>query len=100
VGARVWVIGSSGAGKTTFGKRAAERLGCAFVELDAIVHQAGWRRLPDDEIRARDSRFAVFHLAVSGQSSAVGPEACGRSRSVCLALDPLTRRDCRLTADH
>jgi adenylate kinase family enzyme len=50
---RASVLGCSGAGKTTFGKRLAARLGCPFVELDAIVHQPGWTRLPRDAFRAR-----------------------------------------------
>jgi adenylate kinase family enzyme len=50
---RVSVIGSSGAGKSTFGRRLAERLGCAFIELDGIYHQAGWRELGEEEFRAR-----------------------------------------------
>ncbi len=50
---RVSVIGCSGAGKTTFGRTLAARLGVPFVELDSIFHQPGWTQLPDDEFRAR-----------------------------------------------
>jgi cytidylate kinase len=49
---RACVIGCSGAGKTTFGKRLAARLACPFVELDAIYHQAYWTPLDDDAFRA------------------------------------------------
>jgi adenylate kinase family enzyme len=52
---RVSVIGSSGAGKSTFARRLAHRLGCACIELDAIYHQAGWTQLSDEEFRARVS---------------------------------------------
>ena len=47
------MIGCSGAGKTTFGKALAARLGVDFIELDAIFHQPGWTELPDDEFQAR-----------------------------------------------
>jgi adenylate kinase family enzyme len=50
---RACVIGCSGAGKTTFGKRLAGRLACPFVELDAIYHQPNWTPLGDDAFRAR-----------------------------------------------
>ena len=51
---RVAVIATaSGCGKTTFGRALAERLGVAFVELDALNHQAGWRELDAAELRRR-----------------------------------------------
>jgi adenylate kinase family enzyme len=50
---RACVIGCSGAGKTTFGKRLAARLGCPFVELDSICHQPNWTPLAEDAFRAR-----------------------------------------------
>jgi adenylate kinase family enzyme len=49
---RVSIVGSPGAGKTTFGRALASRTGSRFVELDAIVHQPGWTTLPPDELRA------------------------------------------------
>ena len=46
------MIGSaSGNGKTTFGRRLAERLDVPFVELDALVHGPGWSETSDDELR-------------------------------------------------
>jgi adenylate kinase family enzyme len=50
---RACVIGCSGAGKTTFGRRLAASLACSFVELDAIYHQPNWTSLPNDVFRAR-----------------------------------------------
>jgi adenylate kinase family enzyme len=50
---RVVVLASaSGNGKTTFGRRLAEKLDVPFVELDALVHGPGWVETPDDELRA------------------------------------------------
>ena len=39
---RVAVVGSSGAGKSTFAARLAARLGAPHLELDAVNWQAGW----------------------------------------------------------
>ena len=46
---RVSVVGVSGAGKSTFGRTLAERIGAPFVEFDSIRHQPGWTELPDEE---------------------------------------------------
>ena len=46
---RVSVVGSSGAGKSTLGRAVAARLAVPPVELDAFMHQAGWRPRPDGE---------------------------------------------------
>lgn len=54
---RVSVVGCSGSGKTTVGRRLATRLGLPHLELDSIRHQAGWVELPDDEFRARVAAF-------------------------------------------
>jgi adenylate kinase family enzyme len=85
---RVSVIGSSGAGKTTFGKRLAARLACPFIELDAIVHQPGWKRLPDDELRARvREAVAADAWVCDGNYSAVHGMVVSRATDV-VWLDP------------
>ena len=38
--AGIMIMGSSGAGKTTLGKMAAERLGFTFVDIDEYI----WRK--------------------------------------------------------
>lgn len=51
---RISVIGSSsGAGKTTFGRRLAERLELPFIELDAIHWQPKWVGLDAEPFRER-----------------------------------------------
>lgn len=53
---RIAVIGSStGAGKTTFGRRLAARLGLPFIELDAIYWGPGWSALSAEDFRERVS---------------------------------------------
>ena len=50
---RVSVAGISGSGKTTFGRALAERLGVAYVELDALHHGPNWTEAPAEELQAR-----------------------------------------------
>jgi adenylate kinase family enzyme len=50
---RVSVVGTSGAGKSTVASLLATRLGCAFLELDSVHHQADWVPLPREEFRRR-----------------------------------------------
>ncbi len=46
-------MGSSGAGKTTFSARLAERLGVPHIELDAFHHGPNWQDASAEELRAR-----------------------------------------------
>lgn len=43
---RIVVIGTSGAGKSTFGARVAEILGIPHIELDALFWGPGWTPVP------------------------------------------------------
>jgi XRE family aerobic/anaerobic benzoate catabolism transcriptional regulator len=44
---RIALVGLRGAGKSTLGRRLAQRLGCPFVELDRLVEQSYGARIPD-----------------------------------------------------
>ena len=46
---RVLVIGSGGAGKSTFARRLGERLGLPVIHLDRVYWHAGWVESPKDE---------------------------------------------------
>ncbi|HEY3831826.1 MAG TPA: shikimate kinase [Acidimicrobiia bacterium] len=80
---RVSVIGTSGSGKSTFGKRLAERIGAEYVELDSIFHQANWTPLADDEFQERvRARTAGERWVVDGNYGVVRPIVLERATTV------------------
>lgn len=50
---RVAVVGSGGAGKSTFSRALAAKLGLPLVHLDEHFWQPGWVETPSEEWRAR-----------------------------------------------
>jgi adenylate kinase family enzyme len=56
---RVSVVGTSGVGKSTFTSSLARGLGCPFLELDSVFHQADWVPLALDSFRAQVADFAA-----------------------------------------
>jgi adenylate kinase family enzyme len=50
---RIWVVGSSGSGKSTCARAISERTGLPWVQLDAVFHQPNWTPLPAPEFRGR-----------------------------------------------
>lgn len=50
---RIHLIGGSGAGKTTLGRRLADRLGLPFVDLDELYWEPGWRDVGHAELARR-----------------------------------------------
>ena len=71
---RISIIGSSsGAGKTTFGRRLAERLGLPFIELDAIHWGPQWGALDAESFRQRVSAaLATDGWVVDGNYGKLG----------------------------
>ncbi len=80
---RIVVIGSSGSGKTTLARRLGAQLGLAFIELDAINWQAGWRDLnthdPDEFVRRATAAAAGETWAVDGNYGLVRPALWARA---------------------
>src|SRR5919199_828046 len=54
---RINVKGSSGAGKTTFGRAVAKRLGVAYVELDELHHGPNWTAATPAVLQAKVRTF-------------------------------------------
>src|SRR5687767_15631826 len=50
---RVLVVGSGGAGKSTFSRRLGERLGLEVIHLDTEFWRPGWTRTPRDQWRRK-----------------------------------------------
>lgn len=55
---RVLVIGISGAGKSTFARKLAQRTGLPLIHLDREFWHPGWTITPRDEWRARVAELA------------------------------------------
>lgn len=49
---RISVVGITGSGKSTLATSLADHIGCRYIELDAIHHQADWQPKPRDQFRA------------------------------------------------
>jgi adenylate kinase family enzyme len=51
VARRIVIAGVSGNGKTTVGRRLAQKLGVPFTELDALMHQPAWVQAETETFR-------------------------------------------------
>ncbi|MBV9539628.1 MAG: hypothetical protein JO167_00020 [Alphaproteobacteria bacterium] len=84
---RIAVIGTSGAGKSTMGRRLATAFAIPYIELDAINWQAGWRDLnthDPEEFRRRVTAATASESWVSdgNYGGVVGPVVMGRATYV------------------
>jgi adenylate kinase family enzyme len=64
VGKKIQVIGPMSSGKSTTGRRLAERLGLVFIDLDTLRHGPNWINRPDDEFKA--DVFTAMRKATEG----------------------------------
>lgn len=46
---KINIIGTSGSGKSTFGRQIAEVLAIPYIEMDRLYWRANWQGTPDDE---------------------------------------------------
>jgi adenylate kinase family enzyme len=54
---KILIIGSSGAGKSTFARRLGEATGLPVIHLDRLFWNAGWVETPKEEWRERVEKF-------------------------------------------
>jgi adenylate kinase family enzyme len=80
---RIWVVGTSGAGKTSLARRLSAKLGLPLIELDAINWQSGWRNLntddPDEFARRVEAAVAGEGWVVDGNYGSVRPKILARA---------------------
>ena len=80
---RVSVVGTSGAGKSTFAAALAGVLGVPWLELDSVYHQADWTPLPAEEFRLRVAAVASGPgWVIDGNYSAVRDLVWARADTV------------------
>jgi adenylate kinase family enzyme len=78
---RIVVIGSSGAGKTTFARRLSHALQCSYIELDALHWGPSWTVRPDFAENVRKAAAGASWVA-DGNYSAVRNELWGRATGI------------------
>ncbi|HHM5698002.1 AAA family ATPase [Pseudomonas aeruginosa] len=80
---RVVVVGTSGAGKSTFSAALAARLGCTHVELDRLYWGPGWQAVPHERFEHAVERATTGPRWVAdGNYSAVRELLWGRATHV------------------
>ncbi len=90
---RVLVVGSSGAGKTTFAVRLAEVLDLPVIHLDSEYWRPGWQHIPAEEWPARVDRLVAGEKWVmDGNYGGTLERRLGRAQAVVF-LD-VARRTC------
>lgn len=91
---RVVVVGTSGAGKTTFAEALAHRLRTPHLELDSVYHQPGWTPIEDvDFVRVVTDFVARDRWVVDGNyTSTPVADLVWDSADTVVWLDPPRRR--------
>lgn len=59
---RINVVGTSGSGKSTFGRKLSRQLSAPYIEMDALFWKPDWQETPDDEF------FPRIETALSGDA--------------------------------
>ena len=68
----VWLVGLSGAGKSTVGPLLAQRLGYDFVDLDARVEELAGEAIPDLFRTGGEPLFRRFEAAATSETRCLG----------------------------
>ncbi|MFK7898926.1 MAG: AAA family ATPase [Myxococcota bacterium] len=77
---RVAVVGTSGAGKSTFARRLAERTGSTYVELDSLFWNPGWKTTGTEEFSNRvAAAVSQESWVIDGNYAAVRPQIWARA---------------------
>lgn len=103
---RVVIVGTTGAGKTTFGKALAVKIEATFIELDALNWHSGWTLAPNFATKVEQA-IEAEHWVVDGNYSKVQPTVLSRADTVVwldysigTKLWRLFKRTCRRTLMH
>lgn len=62
------IVGSPGAGKTSVGRRVAERLGVAFIDTDHVVEERAGRPIPDIFVNEGEEAFRALEAQAVGET--------------------------------
>ena len=82
---RIFIMGSSGAGKTRLAATLAKQLKVTHLELDSLRHQPHWQQLPDRDFRDQVGAFCeADHWVVDGNYGVVRDLVLVRATDVIL----------------
>lgn len=80
---RYIVIGTSGAGKSTFAAALAQSLGCTYIELDQLFWGPHWQAVPTEQFRAATQQATTpARWVADGNYSAVRDVLWGRGTHI------------------
>lgn len=84
---RILVIGSTGAGKTTFARQLAARLNIPYIELDSLYWEPNWTARPLYEFRADVEEFASGEAWIADGNYTSARDALWPRAQVVIWLD-------------
>jgi len=95
---RIVVLGTSGSGKSTFGRQVGERLGLRHVELDVLHWGPNWTGAPTSVFRERIAAVTSGESwIIDGNYSAVRDTIWPRADTFIWLDYPMTTVFCRVT---